>query len=151
MWARQPLKTDRERSASLHGNDAESAFLTICWGSFSSFPLKVVLTAEQNLGSWFGTQVCLLPRLADTERSYLSLLPTLASRVLAFWAGSTKNSHNLKAEGCPKMGIFRTLSLGNCISNNPERTILRKWGEEPGNVQVFNKGQVNEHQEITVN
>ena len=61
---------------------------------------------------------------------------------IGFLSRVNKKSHNLKAESCPKMGIFRTLSLGNCISNNPERTILRKWGEEPGNVEVFNTGQV---------
>ena len=41
------------------------------------------------------------------------------------------------------VGIFRTSSLGGSISNNPERTALRRQGEGSQVIQKFcNKGQV---------
>ena len=35
------------------------------------------------------------------------------------------------------MGIFRPLSLGDSISSDPERTVLRRQGEKPGYIQVL--------------
>ena len=35
------------------------------------------------------------------------------------------------------VGIFRTLSLGYSISGDPERTASRRWGEEPGYMEVL--------------
>ena len=35
------------------------------------------------------------------------------------------------------LGIFRTLSLGDSISSSPERTALRRPGEEPGYIEVL--------------
>ena len=40
------------------------------------------------------------------------------------------------------VGIFRTSSLGDSISSNLERTVLRRQGEESHYIEVFNKGQV---------
>ena len=51
-----------------------------------------------------------------------------------------ENSHNLKVERFSLVGIFGTSSLGDIISSNPERTVLRQ--EESGYIQVCNKGQV---------
>ena len=34
-------------------------------------------------------------------------------------------------------GIFRIPSPGDSISSNPERTVLRKRGEDPGYIEVF--------------
>ena len=39
-------------------------------------------------------------------------------------------------------GNFGELSLGGSFSSSPERTALRKWGEESGHIEVYNKGQV---------
>ena len=33
--------------------------------------------------------------------------------------------------------IFKASSPGDSISSNPERTAPRKWGEEPGNIEVL--------------
>ena len=35
------------------------------------------------------------------------------------------------------VGIFRTSSLGDSISSNPERTALRRQGDEPGYIKVL--------------
>ena len=35
------------------------------------------------------------------------------------------------------VGIFRTSSLGGSISNDPERTALRRQGDEPGHIEVL--------------
>ena len=35
------------------------------------------------------------------------------------------------------LGIFRTLSLGDSISSSPEKTALRRPGEEPGYIAVL--------------
>ena len=35
------------------------------------------------------------------------------------------------------LGIFRTLSPGDSISSNPERTVLRRPGEEPGYIEFL--------------
>ena len=35
------------------------------------------------------------------------------------------------------MGIFRSLSLGDSISSDPERTVLRRQGEKPGYTEVL--------------
>ena len=44
-----------------------------------------------------------------------------------------RNSHNLEVESYVLFGEnFRTSSLGDGISANPERTALKRWGEEPG-------------------
>jgi len=34
------------------------------------------------------------------------------------------------------VGIFRTSSPGGSISSDPERTVLRRWGEESGYAEV---------------
>ena len=34
-------------------------------------------------------------------------------------------------------GVFRTLSLADSISNDPERTAPRRQGEEPGHIDVL--------------
>ena len=39
------------------------------------------------------------------------------------------------------VGFFRTSSLGDSISGNPEITALKRQGEEPGYTEVCNKGQ----------
>ena len=44
-----------------------------------------------------------------------------------------RNSHNLEVESYVLFGEnFRTSSLGEGISDNHERTVLRRWGEESG-------------------
>ena len=50
------------------------------------------------------------------------------------------NSHNLKVERFSLVGVFGTSSLGDSISSNPKRTVLRQ--EESGYIEVCNKGQV---------
>ena len=35
------------------------------------------------------------------------------------------------------VGVFRTSGLGESISSNPERTALRRAGEEPGYIEVL--------------
>ena len=35
------------------------------------------------------------------------------------------------------LAIFRTLSLGDSISSSPEKTALRRPGEEPGYIEVL--------------
>ena len=35
------------------------------------------------------------------------------------------------------LGIFRTSSLGDSISSDPERADPRRWGEEPGYIEVL--------------
>ena len=40
------------------------------------------------------------------------------------------------------MGFFRISSLGDTISTNPERTALRRLGEESGYIDCCSKGQV---------
>ena len=35
------------------------------------------------------------------------------------------------------VGIFRTSSLADSISSNPERTALRRQGDEPGYIKVL--------------
>ena len=51
----------------------------------------------------------------------------------------SKNIHNLiNWELCfIWQGIFRTSSLGDSISSNPERTALRRLGDEPGYIEVL--------------
>ena len=51
----------------------------------------------------------------------------------------SKNIHNLISwELCfIRPGIFRTSSLGDSISSNPERTALRRQGDEPGYIKVL--------------
>ena len=49
------------------------------------------------------------------------------------------------------VGIFRTLILGGGISRNPERTALRRQGEEPGYTEVLQQRAGSwEHQKIIV-
>ena len=43
---------------------------------------------------------------------------------------------------CYLVGIFRTSSLGDSISNDPERTAPKVQGAEPSYIKVCNKGQV---------
>jgi len=50
-----------------------------------------------------------------------------------------KNIHNLKVEMLYLIGVFRTSSLGGSISSNPERTALRRWGREPGSIEVLGR------------
>ena len=35
------------------------------------------------------------------------------------------------------VGIFRTSSYGDSISSDPEKVALRRQGEEPGYIEVF--------------
>ena len=35
------------------------------------------------------------------------------------------------------LDIFRTSSLGDSISSNPEKTAPRRWEEEPGYIEVL--------------
>ena len=37
------------------------------------------------------------------------------------------------------VGIFRTSSYGDSISSDPEKGALRRQGEEPGYIDVFQK------------
>ena len=48
-----------------------------------------------------------------------------------------KNIHSLKVEMLYLIWIFRTSSSGGSISSNPERTALRRWGREPGSIEVL--------------
>ena len=43
---------------------------------------------------------------------------------------------------CNSAETFRTSSLGDNISNDPERTAARRQREESGYIEICNKGQV---------
>ena len=53
-----------------------------------------------------------------------------------------KYSHKLKVESYVLFGNFAKLILGGSILSSPERTALRKWGEESGHIEVCNNGQI---------
>lgn len=61
-----------------------------------------------------------------------------------------KNSHNLKVESYAySVGLFRTSSPGGGIPSSPDRTALRRLGEEAGHIGVCNKaGRCSEHQRL---
>lgn len=61
-----------------------------------------------------------------------------------------KCSYNLKVESYAySVGIFRTSSSGGSIPSSPERTALRRPGEESGFIGVCNKaGRCSEHQRL---
>ena len=40
------------------------------------------------------------------------------------------------------MGIFRTSSLGDSFSSDPERSVLRRQGELSGYIEICSKGQI---------
>ena len=60
-----------------------------------------------------------------------------------------KNSHHLKAESdVLSGGVFKTSSLGNHISRDPESTLPRSWGAQLTE-ESAGRGRQCEHQNST--